>query len=456
MQIIEHNKGVNILAWVDGVPVESEAITQLKNVAAMPFIFKHVAAMPDMHVGKGNCIGSVIPTKGAVIPAAVGCDIGCGMIAARTNLNVSDLPTSEKRITLRKEIERLIPTGRTNNGGKGDEGAWSETPKRVLSVWREHLEKDLQEILKKNPGIRSKHGLNDLCHFSSLGTGNHFLEICLDLEDTIWIMLHSGSRGVGNRIGSFFMKKAKDVCQAGSDQEKNEIEEELKKYFKSKEFRSLSKSAKKESSVKMRQEANKKKQKLGIHLPHPDLAFFTEGSSIFDDYMQAVLWAQKYAKLNRQLMLENMIQALTNVCGEVKIEEEIGCHHNYVNYEEHFGERILVTRKGAISAKKGEKGIIPGSMGSKSYIVEGLGCKDSFCSASHGAGRKMSRSAAKKQFTVEDHIAATEGIECSKDESVIDETPMAYKDIDTVIEAEKELVKPICQLRQIICVKGSS
>jgi len=446
---------VDVKAWVDGVPVEPDAIQQLKNVANLPFIFKHVAAMPDIHVGAGACIGSVIPTKGATIPSAVGCDIGCGMNAVKTNLKVSALPSAEIRSDLRKEIERLIPIGRTNNGGKGDKGAWETVPERVLNVWNEHLKDELKVILEKNPRIKGRHGLNDLCHLSSLGGGNHFIEICLDLDDTIWIMLHSGSRGVGNAIGTFFMKKAKEVCSDGSKSERDEIDAEVIKYFKSKEFKDLSKANKKQISKDKRDEAKEKKKLLGSSLPHPDLAFFSDDDPLFGQYLEAVQWAQKYAAWNRKLMLESVIKAVENICGEFETEDQIACHHNYCSMEEHFGEKIWVTRKGAISAQEGELGIIPSSMGEKSFIVKGKGNPESFCSASHGAGRKMSRTEARKTFTVEEHIAATEGVECSKSAATLDETPGCYKDIDAVIAAEKDLVEPITQLKQIICIKGS-
>jgi len=275
-----------------------------------------------------------------------------------------------------------------------------------------------------------------------------------DETDDLWIMLHSGSRGVGNAIGSFFMKKAKEICREGSGAERDKIDREVKEYFRSKEFRSLSKKDKKKVSENLRKDSKERKLKLGTDLPHQDLAFFSEGDPLFGQYIEAVQWAQRFAAYNRQLMLENVIKAVENICGKFTTEEPISCHHNYTREEEHFGEKVWVTRKGAISAREGEFGIIPGSMGAKSYIVRGKGCAESFCSASHGAGRKMSRSAAKKAFTVEDHIAATEGIECAKDSSVIDETPMAYKDIDDVMNAEKDLVEPVHQIHQIICVKG--
>lgn len=446
---------VPIFAWVDGVPVESDAITQLKQTAKLPIIFKHIAVMPDVHVGIGATVGSVIPTKGAVIPSAVGVDIGCGMCAVQTDLREEDIPL-EKRAALRTEIERFVPTGRSHRGGLGDKGAWptGNLPTRVQNIWRNHLEKEWEKILKKNPGIRGRYNINHVVHLGTLGSGNHFIEICVDLDGWIWIMLHSGSRGVGNRIGQYFIRAAKAVCCDGSKDEKRATDNEVNIYYKSESFNSLGSKEKKAKVEELKRVIEEKKAKLRINLPHPDLAYLMEGTSLFNDYMQAVLWAQKYARYNRKLMLEYVQQAIRNIIGDFNIGRQVNCHHNYVNWEEHFGERVLVTRKGAIRAGWGEYGIIPGSMGAKSYIVFGKGNPDSFCSASHGAGRKMSRSVAKKTFTIEDHRAATEGIECAKDIGVLDETPLAYKDIDTVMEAERDLVEPAYQLRQIICIKG--
>jgi len=445
---------VPIKAWVEGIEVESAAIEQLKNLAKMPFIFKHIAVMPDVHLGMGATIGSVIPTKGAVIPAAVGVDIGCGMLAMPTSLTIDDVQ-EDRRARLRAEIERLVPTGRTNRGGKGDKGAWADPPKRVVNMWRTHLEAELAELVKKHRGIRGHHGLNDLIHLGTLGGGNHFIEICLDLNDRVWVMLHSGSRGVGNRIGQYFIKQAKEVCHKGSGKERDKLDRELKAYLRSNEFLSMSKRDRKRNAEDLKKEYADRKRSLGINLPHQDLAFFEEGTELFDDYVKGVQWAQRFAQLNRDLMLEGVMEALRNVCGKFIAEEPVNCHHNYVQYEEHFGEKVLVTRKGAINASLGEMGIIPGSMGAKSYIVKGKGNPESFNSASHGAGRRMSRSQAKRTFTIEDHRAATEGIECPKGEAVLDETPLAYKDIDMVMKAEEDLVEPVHQLRQIICIKGT-
>jgi len=443
---------VPIKAWVDGVPVESEAITQLKEVASMPFVFKHLAVMPDVHLGIGSCIGSVIPTKGAVIPSAVGVDLGCGMGAFRTSLTVDDVP-EERRERIYDEIQRLVPTGRTNQGGKGDRGAWHDIPRRVLNIWRTHLESDLEDLMKRHQGIQGRHGVNHVNHLGTLGSGNHFIEVCLDLENRVWVMLHSGSRGIGNRIGQYFIRLAKETCQNGGAAA-TKADEELRAYFQSPQFKGLSKQDKKRVSAEKRAQVRDEKRKLGVRLPRPDLAYLEEGTQLFDDYLAAALWAQRYARYNRDLMCEGVTTALQNVCGKFAVDMSVRCHHNYVAKEKHFGEDVWVTRKGAVSAFPGEMAIIPGSMGAKSYIVEGLGCVEAFCSASHGAGRRMSRKAAKKTFTVEDHRKATQGIQCAKDVSVLDETPGAYKDIDTVMEAQQDLVRAVHQLRQIVCIKG--
>lgn len=413
-QFIQGANGGVIKAWTDGVPVEDEARKQLSNAAAMPFIHKHIAVMPDVHVGKGATIGSVIPTRGAVIPAAVGVDIGCGMMAQRTTLTAADLP--DGLAGLRTEIEKRIPHGRTNNGQEGDRGAWHDTPNAVDRVWGDGFSTDpdfiangLARIIQKHPGISDRWLTQAPKHLGTLGTGNHFVEVCLDEEDRVWVMLHSGSRGVGNRIGTYFIDKAK---------------EEMRRWF--------------------------------INLPDEDLAYLPEGSTLFDDYIEAVGWAQDYARTNREMMMSAALEALavavpkpfTCDCGAVQ------CHHNYVSRENHFGANVLVTRKGAVRARLGDLGIIPGSMGAKSFIVRGKGNEDSFCSCSHGAGRAMSRGAAKKRFTVEDHAAATAGVECRKDAEVLDETPGAYKDVDAVMAAQQDLVEIVHTLKQIVCVKG--
>ena len=376
------------------------------NVAQMPFVHSHIAVMPDVHWGLGATIGSVIPTLKAIIPAAVGVDIGCGMMAVQTSLKATDLPENLKDI--RSNIEKAVPHGRTHNGGPGDRGAWSDIPDLQAEVWKD-LASGLESIAEKNPKVMRKHS-NNVNHLGTLGTGNHFIEVCLDESDQVWFMLHSGSRGIGNRIGTYFIDLAKQDIR-----------------------------------------------RLHINVPDINLAYFPEGTEHFNEYVEAVEWAQVFAKTNRELMMKAVIKAVQNSKGIPPFEanlEAVNCHHNYVARENHFGENVLVTRKGAVRARLGDMGIIPGSMGAKSYIVRGLGNKDSFDSCSHGAGRAMSRTEAKRRFSVDDHIKATEGVECRKDRDVVDETPAAYKDIDAVMEAQKDLVEIAHTLRQIICVKG--
>ena len=397
--------GAPIKAWIEGVPIENQALQQLRNLAELPFIHHHVAAMPDVHWGMGATIGSVIATKGAIIPAAVGVDIGCGMSAQRTTLTASDLPDDLR--PLRSAIEAVIPHGRTNDGGPGDRGAHQNPPACVLDAVA-LLQPRLSDIVAKHASI-GKAANRAAIHAGTLGGGNHFVEVCLDEDQRVWVMLHSGSRGIGNRIGTYFIERAR---------------KEMERHF--------------------------------INLPDRDLAYLVEGSELFDDYVEAVGWAQDYAKLNRDLMMQAAIRALGEAvakpfhcdCGAVN------CHHNYVARERHFGANVMLTRKGAVSAREGQLGIIPGSMGAKSFIVAGKGNRDSFCSCSHGAGRVMGRKEAKRQFTVEDHIAATAGVECRKDEGVIDETPAAYKSIDAVMAAQDDLVEIRHTLKQVLCVKG--
>ena len=400
------NGSVPIKSWTEGVQVEEEAIQQLRNVASLPFVYKWIAAMPDIHLGQGCCIGSVIPTLGAVIPAAVGVDIACGVAAVKTSLKASDIPV-EKRHDLRLAIEHAVPAGRTNNGRKGDRGAWGNVPPHVGNTWEQELKSDLEIVIAKHSGAKPA---NDVCHLGTLGGGNHFCELSLDKDDNVWIMLHSGSRGPGNRIGTYFINLAKERCE---------------QWF--------------------------------VKLPDPNLAYFPQDTEEFHDYIFAARWAQKFAELNREIMLANILKAMfeTGTFSDFTHEDPINCHHNYLEWESHFGKNVIVTRKGAIRAREGELGIIPGSMGSKSYITKGKGNKDSFCSASHGAGRAMSRTKAIKTFSVEDHIKATEGVECVKDATVLDETPGAYKSIDAVMAAQTELVEPIVELKQIISVKGA-
>ena len=388
-----------IKAWTIGVQVEEEAKKQLINLANMPFIRSHVAAMPDVHWGMGATVGSVIATKGAIIPAAVGVDIGCGMMAVRTNMNASELPDNLHGV--RTAIEKAVPHGRTDNGGNNDRGAWGE-PR--MGTWRDELMTIVQKHQKlSKPADRAGR------HIGTLGTGNHFIEVCLDESQRVWVMLHSGSRGIGNAIGSYFIEKAKD---------------DMRRWF--------------------------------INLPDVDLAYLPEGSDNFTDYIKAVHWAQGFAKANREAMMQATMAALQAELGRTINSDElaVNCHHNYVSWERHYGENVMLTRKGAVSAKEGELGIIPGSMGAKSFIVCGKGHRESFCSCSHGAGRSMSRGAAKRMFTLADHERDTAGVECRKDADVLDETPRAYKDIDAVMAAQADLVEIKHTLKQVVCVKG--
>jgi tRNA-splicing ligase RtcB len=399
---------VPIKAFTRGVQVESEALDQLKNVASLPFVFKHVAVMPDVHYGRGATVGSVIPTQGAIIPAAVGVDIGCGMVAVRTGLLATDLPDNLKK--WRSAIEKAVPHG-FGKGASHYKGGFgpSGLPKTSARLWVNKLEQGYEDILAKHKSVDGPNTYNQL---GTLGSGNHFIEICLDEEQRVWLMLHSGSRGVGNRIGRYFTDLAK---------------EEMQKHF--------------------------------IHLPDKDLAYLPEGTQHFDDYIKAMSWAQDFAQFNRNLMVDQVFDALRKLPGipqKKLLEHEVAvnCHHNYTTRENHFGENVWLTRKGAVCAREGVLGIIPGSMGAKSFIVEGKGDPNSFHSCSHGAGRRMSRKKAKAIFSLDDHIAATEGVECRKDESVLDETPKAYKPIEDVMKAQEALVDIRWTLKQVLCVKG--
>jgi tRNA-splicing ligase RtcB (3'-phosphate/5'-hydroxy nucleic acid ligase) len=393
-----------IKAWTKGVVFDENSKAQLANIASLPFIHKWIAVMPDVHLGKGATIGSVIPTVSAIIPAAVGVDIGCGMMAVRTSLQAKQLP--DNLYELRSAIERAIPHGRSpRKRNKRDKGAWNGIPQDVANAW---LPLQTQfDLLKAKHSVLAK--TNNVNHLGTLGTGNHFIEVCLDEHDSVWFMLHSGSRGVGNRIGTYFIELAK-----------------------------------------------KDMERAQIHLPDADLAYLKEGSEVFDDYINAVQWAQDYARVNRHLMMNRLIDVVKNTL-DMQFQaslEAVNCHHNYVNREIHYGQQVYLTRKGAVSAKKGELGIIPGSMGARSFIVRGLGNEESFCSCSHGAGRVMSRTKAKKLVSIEEHIRDTRGVECRKDLSVIDETPSAYKDIDKVMQAQSSLVQIVYTLKQVVCVKG--
>ena len=364
--------GRHVKMWTRGVPVDEQAKTQLANIARMPFVHSHLAVMPDVHVGKGATVGSVIATQGAIIPAAVGVDIGCGMMAVQTSLKASDLP--ESLATLRSRIERAVPHGSVKTRGRNDRGSWGTAPDPVLARWS-GLSERCNAITAKHPKLKPKEPQKQL---GTLGGGNHFIELA---------------------------------------------RQDMKKHF--------------------------------INLPDRDLAYLVEGTSHFDDYVEAMTWAQDYAAENRRAMMDAVLRVMREELRPFAMGEvAVNCHHNYCTRERHFDEELIVTRKGAVSAKAGELGIIPGSMGARSYIVRGLGNTASFESCSHGAGRVMSRTAARARFTVADHEAATAGVECRKDKDVIDETPAAYKDIDAVMEAQRDLVEIAYTLKQVLCVKG--
>jgi tRNA-splicing ligase RtcB len=402
--IFEETKGSPIKHWTKGVLLEDKARMQLHNIATLPFIHKHVAAMPDVHWGMGATIGSVIATKGAIIPAAVGVDIGCGMMAYQTTLKAHDLP--DNLFSLRCDIEANIPHGRTDNGGKNDKGASKELSASNKVRW-ERLSAGYQKIIDKHPKAKA---FNTYQHLGSLGTGNHFIEICLDEKDNVWVMLHSGSRGVGNKIGMYFIERAKN---------------EMEKWY------------------------------IDKYLVDQDLSYLVENTEIFDDYVSAVEWAQEFAKQNRLSMMQSTLAALSRHTKPFEITEmAVNAHHNYISKENHFGANVWVTRKGAVRARKDELGIIPGSMGTGSFIVKGLGNKDSFCSCSHGAGRVMSRGQAKKEISMDQHAKAMKGIEARLDEDVLDESPAAYKDIGAVMDAQSDLVEILFRLRQVVNVKG--
>lgn len=386
--------------------IEAAALQQLHNMATLPFIHKHIAVMPDVHWGMGSTVGSVIPTIRAIVPTSVGVDIGCGMVAAKLNIRPDQLPDNLRGV--RSALEVAIPHGRTDNGAANDRGAWGDIPETVRSEWT-RLSEDtrLTEVKEKHKKLFTQDsGARQL---GTLGTGNHFVELCIDTENNLWVMLHSGSRGTGNRIGSYFIQKAKELME-----------------------------------------------RFYVKLPDPDLAYIPEAEPIFGDYWKALSWAQDYALTNRTIMLHNAMSALSKELGIAVTysAEAVNCHHNYVSRERHFGENVLVTRKGAVRVREGEMGIIPGSMGARSFIVRGKGNADAFNSCSHGAGRRMSRGQAKKQFTLADMESQTAGVECRKDADVIDEIPGAYKSIQEVMDNQSDLVDIVAELRQIVCVKG--
>ena len=373
--------------------IEPAARAQLVNISRLPIVHHHVAAMPDVHLGIGATVGSVIPTLNAIIPAAVGVDIGCGMMAARLSLRGEDI--DEKSLTkVFGQISRDVPVG----FGQHDDVVADTKP----------FQKELKRILDKHPGVGKRIGKNSdwRRQLGTLGGGNHFIEVCLDEESRVWAMLHSGSRGIGNAIGTYFIELAKKDSQ-------------------------------------------------DIQLPDRDLAYFREGARHFDDYVDAVGWAQDYARANRDEMMDLVLGAMRRHLPSFEVTDEaVNCHHNYVERETHYGEKVWLTRKGAIRARKGELGIIPGSMGARSYIVRGRGSAESFDSCAHGAGRRMSRNAAQKCFTVKDLETQTEGVICRKDKGVIDEIPGAYKSIDEVMSNQTDLVEVVHTLKQVLCVKG--
>jgi tRNA-splicing ligase RtcB len=399
---IEVPGGAPLKMWTQNVQIEDAAIEQMKNVAMLPFIHKHVAAMPDCHFGMGATVGSVIPTKGAIIPAAVGVDIGCGMMAWKLTVKARQLP--DNLAAIRSDIERAVPHGFVSTKGRARRGGWETVPNSVGTRWRD-LDGRYRTIIDKHPRISHKAPAHQL---GSLGTGNHFIEICLDEHDDVWVMLHSGSRGPGNVIGQYFINLARN---------------DMKQHF--------------------------------VNLPDKNLAYLSEGTEHFDDYVEALNWAQDYAWENRQAMMDTVLRVLRSHLPKFQIGElAVNCHHNYAVQENHFGKDVWVTRKGAVRARKGDLGIIPGSMGTGSFIVRGRGNADSFCSCSHGAGRAMSRTEAKQKITLKDHREATKGIECRKDRNVIDESPAAYKDISSVIAAQQDLIEVVHTLRQVVNVKG--
>ena len=393
---------VPVKAWVRGVPVEDGARRQLVETASLPIVWPHVAVMPDAHWGMGATVGSVVPTWGAIVPSCVGVDLGCGLCAVRTDLTSAALGDSGQAI--RDAIERAVPHGRTDDGGRNDRGAWHDVPDFVAHTWS-LMSEEFERIAEQRPRLDTNRQAHQL---GTLGTGNHFIEVCLDEEDRVWVMLHSGSRGIGNRIGATFIALAKDRCA-----------------------------------------------KEGIRLPNSDLAWLPDDVPEFGEYVRAVSWAQEYAYRNRAVMMALVLGELRGMFPGTRTDlAGVQCHHNYVAREKHFGEDLWITRKGAVSARLGELGIIPGAMGRKSFIVCGRGNAESFHTCSHGAGRVMSRGEARRTITVEQHARDTAGVACRKDESVLDESPAAYKSIDDVMAAQADLVEVVHTLRACVCVKG--
>lgn len=444
-------KNYNVLAgvhcpvkmWNKHVKIEEKAQEQLLQITQMPFVKPYVAAMPDTHWGMGATVGSVIPTQGAVMPAAVGVDIGCGMMAVRTNMTMDDITTVDSknieywghdwRKWAFEAISKAVPHGRTDNGGARDIGAWPENniPADIRAAWSRFETAALSNLFARHPQAFSR---NAERHLGTLGTGNHFIEVCTEIDNPdskLWVVIHSGSRGFGNRIGTYFTKLAGELCA---------------KWF--------------------------------VNLPNKDLGYFPEGTEEYYDYLTAVIAAQKFAWVNREIMMDRVLRALGakvdgNPAGLSPISNTfkdengviqtagnipaiIHMHHNYAQAITINGQATILTRKGAVDATEGKFVIIPGSMGAKTYLAKGLGNKESFWSCSHGAGRAMSRGEALKTFSVEDHAKATEGVYCDKTIGVVDETPGAYKDIDAVMESQRDLVEPVVKIKQLVCVKGLS
>jgi tRNA-splicing ligase RtcB len=378
--------------------IEPAARAQLVNVSKLPIVHHHVAAMPDVHLGIGATVGSVIPTLHAIIPAAVGVDIGCGMMAARLSLSSNEIDEGALRKVF-NQISRDVPVGFAQHKERD-----------VRDHAAKRFKKNLSVILQKHPGIEKRKGKStSWAHqLGTLGGGNHFIEVCLDEAGRVWVMLHSGSRGIGNAIGTYFIELAR-----------------------------------------------KDAERAQLRLPDRDLAYFPEGAQHFDDYVEAVGWAQDYARANREEMMDLVLEAMHRHLPAFEVTgAAVNCHHNYVERERHYGEDVWLTRKGAIRARAGDLGIIPGSMGARSYIVRGKGAHESFHSCAHGAGRRMSRNMAQKSFKVEDLVDQTQGVVCRKDKGVLDEIPGAYKNIDEVMANQSDLVEVVHTLKQVLCVKG--
>lgn len=379
-----------IKIWSPIHEVESSALDQLKNTATLPFIYKHVAVMPDVHYGIGATVGSVVATKGAIVPACVGVDIGCGMMAAKMPFKSKRLPDNLQGLF--DTISKAVPVGQDMHNTCAMEFSmvgYEKLPNKITD--------DPVRVVNQ---------------MGTLGGGNHFIEVCLDLDENVWVMLHSGSRGIGNKIGNYYIDQAKKLMDAEQ-----------------------------------------------VKLVDPNLAYLHDGTELFNEYWRDLQWAQRYAMQNREVMMKLVMGSIAQeIFGDqntvIAPELTVNCHHNYAEREDHYGENVIVTRKGAVRARVGDMGIIPGSMGTRSYIVEGLGNSESFCSCSHGAGRVMSRGKAKKAFDLKDVLIQTDGIMCRKDAGIIDELPGAYKNIDQVMENQKDLVKIVAQLRQVLCIKG--